>query len=142
MFPCPLPDGDGSFLNKFFLHGVRWMPDSAIKCIGQLQPGDVLGLMPDYSNVHDRNAVALRTLSRKARYLIGYVPRYLAHDVRSLLNECDPEFLKVVVERVNADAPLQHRLLCRMRSCWPEGFRPCRGEAFQPISTTAQPEAA
>ena len=118
------------------------MPEAAIKCIGQLQPGDELGLMPDYANKHDSNAVALRTMTRDARYLVGYVPRYLAHDVRSLLSACDPELLTVTVERVNADAPLQHRLLCRMRSCWPDGFRPCRGEAFQPISTSLQREPA
>ena len=133
LFPCPLPDGEGCYLNKFFVHGVRWMPDTAIACIGQLRPGDVLGLMPDFSNPHDPNAVALRTMTDKERYLIGYVPRYLAHDVRSLLRECDPEFITVIVERVNPDAPLQHRLLCRMRACWPEGFQPCRDEAFDPI---------
>jgi hypothetical protein len=61
--------------------------------------------------------------------LIGHVPRYLAFDIGS----CEPDFIEVTVERVNPDAPLQHRLLCRMNACWPEGFRPCSGEDYLPL---------
>ncbi|HEV3417251.1 MAG TPA: hypothetical protein VG056_10570 [Pirellulales bacterium] len=35
--------------------------------------------------------------------------------------------------RVNPDAPLQNRVLCRMRGCWPDGFQPCSGDDFLPI---------
>ena len=30
VFPCPAPDADGCYLNKFFLHGLRWMPRERI----------------------------------------------------------------------------------------------------------------
>jgi hypothetical protein len=92
---------------------------------------DLSDFVRDVSNTNDPQAVALRP-AKGERFMIGYVPRYLARDVRKLLWECCPA-IKILVERVNKDAPLQQRLLCRMHGCWPEGFRPCDGEAFQPI---------
>jgi hypothetical protein len=50
-----------------------------------------------------------------------------------MINLCEPDFIKVHVHRVNRDAPLQQRLLCRMHACWPAGFKPCSGDEFQPI---------
>ena len=94
--------------------------------------------MADFFNESDPQAVALRT-SKGERLMIGYVPRYLARDVWKLLGKCDPEFIKVVVERINKDAPLQQRLLCRMNACWPEDFLPCDDEAFRPIPADASP---
>src|SRR5207249_5706550 len=91
----------------------------------------------DPMNEFDPYAVAVRTSDRKDRYLIGYVPRYLARDVQRLLSECEPRVIELVVERVNRGAPLQQRLLCRMRACWPEGFQPCGDPAFLPIPSGA-----
>ena len=129
VFPCPAPDADGCYLNRFFLHGIRWMPPAALERIGQLQPKQELLLKPEPTNAADRNAVAVYTQSEPTQ--IGYVPRYLAHDVARLLQDCS--FTELVVEQLNRDAPLQQRLLCCMRSCWPTGFRPCSGADFLPI---------
>jgi len=135
VFPCPLPDADGCYINKFFLHGIRWRPPEVIERIGKLQPGEVLSLMPDPNNHYDRDAVAVRTsIENGDNFQIGYVPRYLASEVRRLCAQCDPDAVKLIVERVNLDAPLQHRLLCRMKACWPSNFRPCAGPEFQPIA--------
>lgn len=133
VFPCPQPDAEGCYLNKFFLHGVRWMPQPAIDRVGRLNSGERLLILPDVCNEYDRNAVAVRTDDE--RMLIGYVPRYLARDVWHLLRECDPDFIRLEVERLNPDAPLQQRLLCRMNACWPDEFRPCSSEDFQPIAS-------
>lgn len=133
VFPCPLPDAEGCYINKFFLHGIRWMPPAALERIGKLQREEPLGLMLDVSNKHDPYAVAVRTCDAENRFMIGYVPRYLAGDVRDLCKDCEPDFIALTVERVNADAPLQQRVLCRMRSCWPGGFQPCSRQEFQPI---------
>jgi hypothetical protein len=130
VFPCPTPDSHGCYVNKFFMHGLRYMP-AAHERVGRLAEGENLSLMADLLNTADPHAVALRTESD--RVLVGYVPRYLAHDVWKLLTNCDPDFVSVRVERVNRDAPLQQRLLCRMNACWPEEFSPCSDEAFQPI---------
>ena len=131
VFPCPVPDADGCYLNKFFLHGIRWLPEAAIERIGRLEPNEPLKLMLDLQNAVDPNAVAVRTETEQMQ--IGYVPRYLAHDVWHLIQQCDRDFINLCVDRVNLDAPLQNRVLCRMHACWPKGFRPCSSEDFSPI---------
>jgi hypothetical protein len=131
VFPYPVPDADGCYLNKFFLHGIRWMSPAAIERISRLTPDEPLKLMLDLQNEYDPNAVAVRTESERTQ--IGFVPRYLARDVWQLVNQCEAEFIKVYVARVNRDAPLQNRVLCRMHACWPDDFQPCSGEDFAPI---------
>ncbi len=130
VFPCPAP-GETGYVNKFFLHGIRWMPPAAIDRANQLNQNDKLIVMHDPSNQYDHNAVAVYTDTE--RTLIGYVPRYLARDVLKLLKECDCESIELVVQRVNRDAPLQHRVLCRISACWPPGFKACGGKEFLPI---------
>jgi hypothetical protein len=133
VFPCPTPGLDGCYLNRFFLHGIRWLPETAVFRVGELEPGESLKLMLDLQNPHDPQAVAVRTEDPR-RILIGYVPRYLANDVWQLVQRCGTHFIKLSVERVNSDAPLQNRVLCRMHACWPHGFQPCSGEDFSPIA--------
>lgn len=132
LFPCPAPAADGCYVNKFFLHGLRYMPDATRERVLQLREGERLYPMLDLCNPADPNAVALRT-AEGDRLMLGYAPRYLAQDFRKLFHGCDADFIEVLVDRVNKDAPMQQRLLCRMHSCWPEGFQPCSGEEFQPI---------
>lgn len=143
LFPCPLPDAEGCFVTKFFLHGVRWMDRSAWERIAKLRPGEELALMLDVMNAYDPQAVVVRTCDVQGRMLLGYVPRYLAYDIRSLCLTCEPDYIELTVERINADAPLQHRVLCRMKACWPDTFRPCGGEEFEPLvrltSSTTNP---
>lgn len=139
IFSCPSPDADGFYINKFFLHGVRWMPQAALERIDALQSGESLGLMLDISNQYDKNAVAVSTCDVENRFMIGYVPRYLARDVRHICQHSDPDFIAVTVDRVNPDAPFQQRLLCRMRALWNNGFRPCSGEEFAPIVESVTP---
>lgn len=136
VFPCPVPDADGCYLNKFFLHGIRWMPGATIERIGKLVENERLKLMLDLQNEYDSQAVAVRT--EMDRTHIGYVPRYFANDVWQLVQRCEVDFIKLVVERVNHDAPLQNRLLCRLNACWPDDFKPCVGEDFEPIPAGAR----
>lgn len=131
VFPCPMPDEDHCYLNRFFLHGIRWLPESSVDRVNQLQPGEELRLMLDPQNDADPHAVAVRT--QQDRTMIGYVPRYLAHDVYKLFSQCEVDFIQLTVARVNSDAPLQNRLLCQMNACWPDGFRPCDSDDFIPI---------
>jgi hypothetical protein len=139
VFPCPAPDVEGCYVAKFFLHGVRWMDSSAWERIAKLERGEQLALMLDVMNPYDPHAVAVRTCSVQGRMLLGYVPRYLAYDIRELCLNCEPDFIRLTVERVNADAPLQHRLLCRVNACWPDGFYPCGREEFKPLVRLPSP---
>jgi len=133
LFPCPVPDAEGCYFNKFFLHGVDYVALAALERIAALRRDEPLMPMFDDFNAYDCDAVAVRTADTRDRHLIGYVPRYLAREVRQLCATCDPDFVELRVERVNPSAPLQQRLLCRMNACWPDGFRPCDHEDFQPI---------
>lgn len=134
LFPCPQRDAEGCFNNKFFLHGLRWMAGNAIERASRLQADESLGLMLDIQNRRDPHAVAVRTCDVRERYMIGYVPRYLARDVWHLVDQCGPDSVQLTVERINTDAPMQQRVLCRLRACWPEGFSPCFDEDFQPLA--------
>jgi hypothetical protein len=131
VFPCPVPDLKGCYLNKFFLHGIRWMEPAAMQRIQNLRPNEPLRVTPETQNAADPNAVGVYTTDDSVK--IGYVPRYFARDVRKLLGGCGEEFLELFVEQVNPAAPLQHRVLCRIQACWPSGFEPCSGEEFLPI---------
>lgn len=133
LFPLAQPDADGRYLSRFFLHGLRWMPAAAQARTTQLVPGERLGLMLDVSNEFDPNAVAVRTSDGHDQLMIGYVPRYLAADVRRLCAASDPDAVKLTVARVNPNAPLQHRLLCQLRARWPQGFSPCTSDEYLPM---------
>ena len=154
VFPCPRPDAHGEYINKFFLHGIRWMGHEAIDRIGALAERESLYLLPEPSNAVDPNAVGVYTdlgtywntdqeacsdypfglLAPPDTLQIGFVPRYFAYDFQALMKGCGPEWGQLWVERINPDAPLQHRVLCRIRACWPQGFEPCSGDTFLPIS--------
>ena len=131
VFPCPTDDGVGCYISKFFLHGIRRLGEEAIGRVNTLAKGEGLELIPDEDNPADPNAVGVYTFDG---IKIGYVPRYFAHDMRKLMVGCG-EIFDLQVERVNPKAPLQHRVLCRIQACWPDGFEPCSGEAFLPIPT-------
>lgn len=128
VFPCPAPDIDGCYINRFFLHGLRWASPTALDRIARMKSNEVLSLVPEPQNKFDSQAVAVQTADGEP---LGYVPRYLARDIGRLLSDCS--YIKLFVERVNGDAPLQQRMLCRLHACWPEGFQPCSDEAFWPI---------
>lgn len=131
VFPCPTRNEQGMYVNKFFLHGLRYMGKASLLRLSQLQPNERLLCALDIQNDSDPHAVLLRT--EDDRVNVGYVPRYLAKDIWSLLKGCGAEFLGFYAHRVNADAPLQQRLLCRVEACWPTDFKPCDSEEFHPI---------
>jgi len=135
VFLCPQPDSEGCFVAKFFLHGLRHASPEAIARVTQLQPDEELRIVPEPYNQFDRHAVAVWT-DRVEEHQIGYVPRYLARDIRILLEHCDPESVTLRVQRINPGAPLQQRVLCRMNACWPDGFQPCSGREYQPIGSS------
>jgi hypothetical protein len=126
--PYPTRSPDGLYRLSFFSHGIRYLPDSVQTCIGDLTPGDDLLLMPDPQNPFDADALALRTASPAV--IVGYCPRYLNRDFRVLL-QADAHATCVHVERINLDAPLQLRLMCKIQAPWPEHFQPCSGDDYE-----------
>ena len=89
--------------------------------------------MCDVQNLVDPSAIALRTTDLQ---IVGYMPSYLVEDAHMLQQTC--AFWEVYVDRVNPPpAPLQQRLLCRLESCWPDGFVPYSTERYQPLTSDA-----
>lgn len=132
LFPCPYRGPDNMYRVRFFSHGLRYLLPEAILRIHKLSPGERLYLMPDPQNTHDSEAVGLRTDDPAA--LVGYCPRYFVGDFLLLLREAGTENTKVVVERVNQEAPIQLRLLCTLTANWPESFHPCAGTWYEPLA--------
>jgi hypothetical protein len=133
VFPCPAPTSDGRLNHVFYLHGLRWLSPEGRSRVAELQAGNDLQLSPEPNNAHHRDAVAVLTAETADGIKIGYVPRYLARDASTLLHLGDTGDFHLQVDRINHDAPLQQRVLCRMQAQWPEGFRPCSGVEFEPV---------
>jgi hypothetical protein len=95
-----------------------------------LAPGDSLSISHDLQNLYDPKALLLHT---EDRYNLGYCPRYLAHDIFSILQD-NPQQVKVKIDRVNQPpTPLQSRLLCTMTAECGRDFVPFAGEDYQPL---------
>jgi hypothetical protein len=139
VFPCPERQSDNTYSVQFFSHGLRHLSAGSAERVHNLRPGEQLYLMLDFQNSHDPWAVALRTDDPLA--LVGFCPRYFAQDFRLLLDRSGPKAVRVIVERVNHDAPVQLRLLCRFTAPWPEGFRPCAEEAYEPLAQQEAPNS-
>ena len=134
VYAKPEPSDRSEFDLFFLCHGIRHLPREAIDRINLLKEGESLYPMLDPLNPFDANAVSLRTADPV--WLIGYVPRFFARDVRTCIQSTEPTAVRLHVARASPDAPLQLRLLCRLITPWPTGFEPCRGPEFEPLVTT------
>ena len=131
MFPMPALDADGCYVAHCLLRSIRYMPQPATEeRIAKLESNEQLFPMLDVQNTVDPKAVSVRTADN---WLIGYVPAYLTTDLQQLQENCCD--FKLFVSRVNPPpAEEHHRLLCKVVSCWPQGFKPFDNPSFQPIS--------
>jgi len=132
LFPCPKPVA-GKYENKFFVHGIRYREEGADEQIRKLQEKENLTLVPEDNNLHDPNAVAIYANGANGTK-IGFVPRYMTHDVRYLLECNGTQEVQVTVVRVNPTAPTQLRLICQLQTSWPADFCPCSEDAYQPLA--------
>lgn len=135
VFPCPETDSEGRYVVHFFSHGLRYLPEGGRHRICKLCPSERLYLMPDPQNTHDRYAIALRTDDPVT--IVGYCPRYISRDFLEVL-ESNPASVDVRVKRVNADAPIQLRLLCILSAEWPNNFKPCTSDYYQELGPDAK----
>jgi len=97
-----------------------------------------LYLLPDPQNPRDGYAIALRTDDPAT--IVGYCPRYISRDFLEILENA-PHSVEVCVKRVNADAPIQLRLLCTLSADWPKNFKPCSSEYYQELGHDAEKAA-
>ncbi len=85
--------------------------------------------MLDAQNANDLKAVIVRT---KDYCILGFLPRFLAAELHSVLIT-RPEAVEIVVDKVNAPpVPMQHRLLCSL-TVESDCMRPYSGADFCPL---------
>lgn len=133
VFKCPAKNPRGQYEVDFYSHGLQHVAKRAIERANSLIKGERLFLACDMQNKYDSMAMALRTDDPVE--FIGYCPRYLGPDFRQLLEKNKPLDVVVTVERVNAEAPLNLRLLCKLVAPWPDdGFQPCSDDRFKPLA--------
>lgn len=133
LFACPQPSEEHNYEVYFFCRGLRHLHAENQQRADELKPGERLYIMPDPQNEFDRLALLLRTGDPIT--LVGYAPRYFTGEFSHLMELVEPENVKVTVEKVNLDAPLQYRILCRFRSPWPAKFQSCQGGAFKSLAS-------
>ncbi|MGH6635178.1 MAG: HIRAN domain-containing protein [Gammaproteobacteria bacterium] len=110
---------------------MRYLDERARRHIEQLKAGDFLQLKPDDDNVHDRYALGVQT---EEPVRVGYCPRYLNRNLRRAMDVAE---IKLMVERVNPEAPLQFRLLCKAVFMPPPSFDLFATDAYQPLAEEA-----
>jgi len=133
LFACPEPTKDLNYEVYFFGRGLRHLHPENQQRAAELKPGERLYVMPDPQNEFDSMALLMRTGDPIT--LVGYAPRYFSAEFTQLMDLVDIQNVKVTVERVNLDAPLQYRILCRINSPWPAKFQPCQFGAFESLAS-------
>ncbi len=103
-------NSSGEFEQFFFLHGLSYLNSTANERVSELQPGQVLRLCLDGQNEYDSDAVFAR--ADKPAEIVGYCPRYFAHDIKNMLSD-DPKSVTLTVEKFSKEAPHNYRLLCK-----------------------------
>jgi len=133
LIPCPEPTASGEYETYFFCRGLRHLAEGSRDRVNDLKAGAPLYLMRDVQNAIDASALLLRTGEPVS--IVGYTPAYFSSEFAAILDANGPGALSVSVERVNQEAPMQYRILCRLVTRWPDNFAPFSSEAFQDYST-------
>lgn len=132
VFPRIEKRSDNSFSCRFFLHGLRYMSESAQRCTLTLQPGDVLGVSVELNNPKYGLAVQLTTRDYE---FVGWAPRYIVADLLAAISRMNTIHAEVV--RVNADdVPMNRRVLIEMHGLLPSDFEPMSSGSFLPLAET------
>jgi hypothetical protein len=139
LIPCPEPNNANQYEVYFFCRGLRHLPDDSQKRSLTLAEGEKLFLMQDIQNGSDDMALLLRTDDPVT--LVGYVPRYYSADFSRLISLVGADGLKVTVEKVNADAPIQYRVLCKFSAPWPMQFQPCQAGLYE-VNSAQDPSSS
>lgn len=126
VFPSHERHAEGIEEFYFFSRELRHLPTETLDRINHLRPGEPLLLVPEPHN--QAYAIALPT---DESVKVGYCPPYLA---KPLWRQIEYHiWLKVA--KVNQEAPLQFRLLCRWAFNLPENFQPFLDEEFDRLSS-------
>ena len=108
---------DATFTHSFFAHGLSSLTNKQLERVSHLKVAEKLYLCLDRQNEYDNYGVLIRTNNPKE--FVGFCPRYLSKTLTELINR-DSESIKLYVESVNNQAPLQYKLKCTLKGKLPE----------------------
>jgi hypothetical protein len=124
VFPSHERHADGIEEFYFFSRELRHLPTETLDRINHLPPDEPLLLVPEPQNEPVAYAIALQTDNSVK---VGYCPPYLAKPLWRWVEHQ----IRLTVAKVNREAPLQLRLLCRWAFNLPEDFQPFLDEEFE-----------
>jgi hypothetical protein len=133
LFPIPERNEKNEYSVFFFSHGISHISKSYIERLSSLKKNDRLLIMRDIQNEVDDLALTLRTHEDPIE-LMGYCPAFFVKDFNKLLNLNGQNNVEIKVQKINEDAPLQLKLLCKLTTKWPENFEPFDENEFSPYS--------
>ena len=133
LFPIPEKNNEGKYEVIFFSHGISHISESYVKRLSSLKKNDSLLIMKDIQNEVDSFALMIRTKDEPVE-LMGYCPAFFAKDFNKLLELNGDKKVNIYVHKINEDAPLQLKLLCRLVTEWPDSFNPFDEKEFYPYS--------
>ena len=129
VFPMLVKGGDGGFVCRFFLHGWRYVSETAQDRLSRLEPNEKLYLALELTNPLTDMAVQIQTTDYQ---MIGWAPRYLVNDLTQAMAESPGIYSASVVRANPQPAPSMQRVLVEMRSYW-DNHEPMTGPDFQPL---------
>ena len=122
---------DGSFKLRFFVHGLRHLPEHSQQRARTLQAGDKLRVMVEVNNPATRLAVCLLT-DNDEYTMVGWAPRYLVTDLIKCIPEA-PKIKATVVKVNNAHAPINQSVLVEYSGQAPESHHLMDSPDFSPL---------
>ena len=130
LFPMPEVNEEGNYEVLFFSHGISHMSKHYAKRLDKLNENDSLLILKDVQNKFDEKALLIRTEDDPVE-LLGYCPSFFIDDFNKLMKLNGERQVNVIVRKVNSDAPLQLKLLCKLTTKWPNGFKSFDSEDFK-----------
>ena len=129
VFPKIVKQDDGGFACRFFLHGGKHVSLSAQERLGSLEADEELYLALEITNPLGELAVQLQTTDYQ---MIGWSPRYLAHDLALALAQ-PPGSCRAKVVQVNPlPVPSEQRVLIELTGNLGD-HEPMSGPDFRPL---------
>lgn len=129
IFPQIVKKPDGGFACRFFLHGGKHVSPSAQERLGSLETGEDLYLALELTNPLSEKAVQIQTTDY---HMIGWAPRYLAHDLSVALAGPSGSCQARVVQVNPLPVPSEERVLIEMSGNMGD-YVPMSGPDFQPL---------
>ena len=129
VFPKIAKESNGSFACRFFLHGGKHVSTAAQDRLDSLKADEELYLALELTNPLGERAVQIQSTDY---HMIGWAPRYLAHDLSVALAGPQRSSRARVVQINPMPVPSEQRILIEMSGNLGD-HEPMSGPDFQPL---------